>query len=130
MKNLYLQQISQLLNPNGREIPQMQYVIFLKLRASRYLNFFQDRLAEWVKFQSAFLDEALRHDGLSDFLGQTKCSKCGNTAGVIKCRDCASRGLLKCPDCSIALHQNLPLHRVEVSGHVFQSPDEIPSPNC
>ena len=118
-KILYFQQNSQPLNPNGREILQMQYVTFLKLCVYSYLNFFQHRLTEWIKFRSVFLDETLRHDGLGDFFGQSKCSNCGNTAGVIKCRDCASRGLLKCPECSIVLHQSLPLHHIEVSGHAF-----------
>jgi hypothetical protein len=94
-------------------------VWFIKCYASNYLTIFQHRLTEWIKFRSAFLDEALRHDGLGDFLGQSKCSNCGNTAGVIKCRDCANGGLLKCPECSIASHRSLPLHRVEVSGHAF-----------
>lgn len=78
----------------------------------------QHRLTEWLKFRAAFLDEALRHDGLGDFFGQQKCSSCGNRAGIIKCKDCTSGGLLKCPECVVALHQTLPLHRVEVS-HVL-----------
>lgn len=57
----------------------------------------------------------MRHDGLGDFLGQTKCSNCENAAGIIKCRDCASGALLKCHDCIVTLHRTLPLHRVEVS---------------
>ena len=77
----------------------------------------QHRLTEWIQFRSAFLDEALRHDGLGDFLGQTKCSNCENAAGTIKCRDCTNGGLLKCHECIVALHRTLPLHRVEVSSH-------------
>ena len=79
----------------------------------------QDQLSEWIKFRQEFLDEVLRHDGLGDFLGQNKCSNCGNAAGIIKCKDCANGVLLRCPECIVALHQNLPLHRVEVSGLIF-----------
>ncbi|KDR65285.1 hypothetical protein GALMADRAFT_82040 [Galerina marginata CBS 339.88] len=71
------------------------------------------RLTEWLKFRAAFLDETLRHDGLGDFLGQTKCSRCGDAAGIIKCRDCADGALLKCPECAVSSHANHPLHRVE-----------------
>lgn len=83
------------------------------------LTVLQHQLTEWIKFRAAFLDEALRHDGLGDFFGQNKCSNCGNRAGIIKCKDCSSGGLLKCPECVVALHQTLPLHRIEVSSHVF-----------
>jgi hypothetical protein len=72
-----------------------------------------------MKFREAFLDEALRHDGLGDFLDQSKCSNCGNAPGIIKCKDCANGVLLKCPECIVALHKTLPLHRVEVSFHIF-----------
>ena len=50
----------------------------------------QHQLTEWIQFRSAFLDEVLRHDGLGDFFGQTKCSNCGNVLGIIKCRDCSN----------------------------------------
>lgn len=83
------------------------------------LTALQHRLTEWLKFRAAFLDEALRHDGLGNFFGQNKCSNCGNGAGIIKCKDCSSGGLLKCPECVVALHQTLPLHRIEVSSHMF-----------
>ena len=49
---------------------------------------FQDQLNEWLKFREAFLDEALRHDGLGDVLGHTSCSTCGKMDGTIKCKDC------------------------------------------
>ena len=51
-------------------------------------------------------------------MGQSKCSNCGNAAGIIKCRDCTNGALLKCHECIVALHRNLPLHRVEVSSHM------------
>jgi hypothetical protein len=85
----------------------------------KFLNSRQHQLSEWIQFREVFLDEALRHDGLGNFLDQNKCSNCGNAAGIIKCRDCANGVLLKCPECIVALHQTLPLHRVEVSSHVF-----------
>jgi hypothetical protein len=75
----------------------------------------QDQLKEWIAFRAIFLDEVLRHDGLGDFLGRTECSWCGKAEGTIKCKDCSSGRMLKCQECIIALHQSLPLHRVEVS---------------
>ena len=74
----------------------------------------QDQLNEWLTFRSTFLDEVLRHDGLGDFLGRTECSSCQNAPGIIKCKDCPSRRILRCPECVVASHQFLPLHRVEV----------------
>jgi len=50
-----------------------------------------------------------------DFLGHTKCSDCKKAPGVIKCKDCPSRWMLKCPECVVASHAMFPLHRVEVS---------------
>lgn len=76
---------------------------------------YQDQLKEWIAFRAIFLDEVLRHDGLGDFLGHTECSRCGKADGTIKCKDCPSGKMLKCQECIIALHQTLPLHRVEVS---------------
>jgi hypothetical protein len=78
------------------------------------LNLDQDRLREWLDFRAAFLDETLRHDGLAEFLGYEKCSKCGVQDGIIKCRDCSSGRMLKCKTCILSIHQDLPLHRVEV----------------
>jgi len=78
------------------------------------LTALQDQLNEWLKFRRIFLDEILRHDGLGDFLGHTKCSDCQNAPGVIKCKDCSSGRMLRCPECVVASHQALPLHRVEV----------------
>jgi hypothetical protein len=72
------------------------------------------------------LDEIIRHDGLGDFLGKTECSQCGKLPGVIKCKDCTSGRMLLCPDCTVACHQTLPLHRIEV---VFLSPDVKQSPD-
>ena len=74
----------------------------------------QDYLQEWLKFRQTFLDELLRHDGLGDFLGHTQCSSCQKAPGIIKCRDCSNGRMLKCPECVVAAHATLPLHRVEV----------------
>ena len=79
------------------------------------LTYHQDHLVEWLKFRNTFLDELLRHDGLGDFLGHTKCSNCQKAPGVIKCKDCPSGRMLKCPECIVASYATLPLHRVEVS---------------
>ena len=69
---------------------------------------------EWLKFRTSFLDETLRHDGLGDFLDKTRCSKCGEKDGIIKCKDCSSGRMLKCIKCILSTHEDLPLHRVEV----------------
>jgi hypothetical protein len=82
---------------------------------ARILIKHQDQLKEWIAFRAIFLDEVLRHDGLGDFLGHTECSRCGKAEGTFKCKDCSSGRMLKCQECIIALHQSLPLHRVEVS---------------
>ena len=92
------------------------------------MNYNQDRLKDWLEFRDTFLDELLCHDGLGDFLGQTECSNCKKSAGVIKCKDCPSGRMLKCPDCVVELHQALPLHRVEVRR--VESPDGSLSPDC
>jgi hypothetical protein len=79
-----------------------------------FLSYPQDQLTEWLKFRSTFLDEIIRHDGLGDFLDHTECSHCGKVPGVIKCKDCANGRMLQCQDCTVAYHQNLPMHRIEV----------------
>ena len=114
--NIHLQNRtrSRQLNPNGRDIQRTRYVKYISICAFNNLNFYQHRLSEWIEFRAAFLDETLRHDGLGNFCGQSKCSNCESVAGIIKCRDCADGALLKCPECVVALHQNFPLHRVEV----------------
>lgn len=80
----------------------------------------QDQLREWTEFRATFLDEALRHDGLADFLGHTDCARCAKALGIFKCIDCPSGRMLKCVECIIALHQSLPLHRVEVSWCLYR----------
>lgn len=74
----------------------------------------QDHLTEWLKYREIFLDEVLRHDGLGDFMGHTSCSHCEKGPGVFRCRDCAKGSMLKCSDCVLELHEELPLHRIEV----------------
>jgi len=112
--NMHLQNRRSQLNPSGRGIRRTLYVEYTDFRAFKNLNSHQHRLSEWIEFRAAFLDETLRHDGLGNFFGQSNCSNCENVAGIIKCRDCADGALLKCPECVVALHQNFPLHRVEV----------------
>ncbi|KIJ89697.1 hypothetical protein K443DRAFT_117632 [Laccaria amethystina LaAM-08-1] len=72
-----------------------------------------DRLNEWLNFRATFLDEALRHDGLGDFIGHTMCSSCGKVPGTIKCKDCQTGRMLKCTECVVASHRTLPLHLIE-----------------
>ncbi|EDR02658.1 uncharacterized protein LACBIDRAFT_308173 [Laccaria bicolor S238N-H82] len=72
-----------------------------------------DRLTEWLKFRETFLDEALRHDGLGDFLRHMSCSNCGKKDGTIKCKDCGDGGMLKCLDRTVDAHCRHPLHCIE-----------------
>ena len=88
-------------------------------RAEREQNSCQNRLAEWLEFRTAFLDEALRHDGLGDFLHHSTCGNCGIAPGIIKCKDCSCGPILKCAECIVSLHWALPLHRIEVRTHVL-----------
>jgi len=57
----------------------------------------------------------LQHDGLGSFFSHTSCSKCGEHDGVFKCKDCGDGSMLKCLNCTLGVHQMLPLHCVEVS---------------
>jgi hypothetical protein len=82
----------------------------------------QDKLEEWLPFRNMFLDEILRHDGLGGFLGHSKCAKCEENDGIFKCKDCPSGRELKCQGCMVSLHQEFPLHRVEVR---VESPDIV-----
>ena len=100
-----------------KRIRKTKNTVCISLTSCAYwiLTSLQDQLNEWLKFRSTFLDETLRHDGLGDFLGHTKCSDCQNAPGIIKCKDCSSGSMLRCPECVVASHLALPLHRVEVS---------------
>ncbi|KIJ89496.1 hypothetical protein K443DRAFT_117906, partial [Laccaria amethystina LaAM-08-1] len=84
-----------------------------------------DRLSEWIEFRATFLDEALRHDGLGDFLGHTDCSQCEKAQGIFRCIDCPSGRMLKCAECIVALHQSLPLHRIERWNGLFFDKDSL-----
>lgn len=82
-------------------------------------SFCQHRLTEWLSFRETFLEETLRHDGLGAFLDHATCSKCGDTPGVIKCRDCMGGAMLQCAVCTVSSHSHLPLHRIEVCPCIF-----------
>jgi len=82
-----------------------------------------------ARVSSHVFDKLLCHDGLGDFLGHTNCSHCGKVPRIIKCKDCLSGRLLKCPECIVILHQSLPLHRVDVSCNLTESPDGSQSPD-
>jgi hypothetical protein len=96
--------------PKRKRKTKNMVCIYLTSCAYWILTSLQDQLNEWLKFRNTFLDETLRHDGLGDFLGHTKCSDCQNAPGVIKCKDCSSGGMLRCPECVVASHLALPLH--------------------
>ena len=73
------------------------------------------KLLEWLSIQDATLDEILRHDGLGDFFGRQNCVSCDREIGRFKCRDCSGGCRLRCSTCIVKCHQDVPLHRIEVS---------------
>ena len=80
-----------------------------------WLQFFlKSRLQEWLLFRDTTLDEVLHHDGLGD-LGQLGCSTCNIGPGLFKCKDCLGGSRLRCQNCVVKSHQDIPLHRIEVS---------------
>ncbi|KDR76041.1 hypothetical protein GALMADRAFT_67759 [Galerina marginata CBS 339.88] len=84
-----------------------------------------DQLREWLQFRKTFLDETVRHNGLADFLGHTKCLECGVYEGVFKCKDCYSGRMLKCQACIVSIHTDLSLHRVERWNSSFFKKDSL-----
>ena len=76
------------------------------------------KLLEWLSIQDTTLDEILRHDGLGDFLGRQNCVLCDKEIGRFKCKDCSGGCQLRCSACIVKCHQNVPLHRIEVSRFV------------
>ncbi|KAJ6527489.1 hypothetical protein B0H19DRAFT_969948 [Mycena capillaripes] len=62
-----------------------------------------------------FLDEVLRLDGRGDYINQASCAGQGCAAEdpCFRCTDCFYP-CLYCKECVVALHQCLPLHRVEM----------------
>jgi len=78
----------------------------------------KSKLLEWLSLRDATLDEVLRHDGLGDYLGQPRCFACNIEPGIFKCKDCSGGGRLRCQTCVVKAHQDIPLHRIEVSHFV------------
>ena len=55
----------------------------------------------------------LRHDTLGDVDKPQTCPGCNTCKGVLKCVDCSSV-VLRCAECTVASHECLMLHRLEV----------------
>jgi hypothetical protein len=81
-------------------------------------SFRKSKLLEWLSFRDTTLDEILRHDGLGDYLGQPLCCACNIQPGLFKCKDCSGGGRLRCQTCVVKVHQDTPLHQIEVSHFV------------
>ena len=77
------------------------------------------KLTEWLEVRQEFLDELLRHDGHGDFHGRGPCTSCMISDGEYKCSDCYTGCLLRCRDCMVNSYRDHPLHRVEVSFHLY-----------
>lgn len=77
----------------------------------------QARMGSWLSLRPVFLDELLRHDGLSDRLDNRRCDRCDKTGQAadhyFRCLDCCADRLL-CQQCMVEDHVRLALHRIEV----------------
>jgi len=114
-------------NPNERETMILGYVfwhwLILRLLSTFILK---SKLQEWLSLRDTTLDEILRHDGLGDYLGHPLCCVCNIQPGLFKCKDCSGGGRLRCQSCVVKVHQDMPLHRIEVSRY-FNWPIETVS---
>ena len=71
-------------------------------------------MKQWLQYRPIFLDEFLHLDGLGDALnGLGVCPDCSKTLAGFRCKDCFG-GALRCSACIVSLHQDLPLHRLQV----------------
>ena len=75
----------------------------------------QSKLLEWLQYRDGSLDELLRLYGLGDYHGIDTCAMCRNANAMYRCLDCFGNCQLHCDGCLVKKHQDLPLHRVEVS---------------
>ncbi|PPR08116.1 hypothetical protein CVT24_010770 [Panaeolus cyanescens] len=80
----------------------------------------KDKLTEWKeKHRQQYLDELLRHEGPIVDSKTATCTDCHQDLGKkdaslgIRCLDCTDGYPLRCNDCVLALHVNLPYHRIE-----------------
>jgi hypothetical protein len=71
----------------------------------------------WLQeYRQVVLDELVRRDGLGDDQEPGICPKCGDegSKATVKCLECSGNVRL-CQNCTVSLHRQTPLHRVEVS---------------
>lgn len=79
--------------------------------------FLQDKpRQEWVPHRREYLSELYRADGRSDSLTSNLCRHCGILLELVcyRCMSCFGSRLM-CKPCVLAIHANMPLHRIEVS---------------
>ena len=125
-----LHHLRPLLKLRGNGIQQTPYVNTSNDSLQYILTyFFQDQLTKWLKFRETFLDKALQHDGLGDFLGYMSCSKCGKKDGTIKCKDCGDGCMLKCLDCTVHIHIT-DIHCTVLRSVCRQSHEANPPADC
>ncbi|PPQ82072.1 hypothetical protein CVT24_009738, partial [Panaeolus cyanescens] len=94
-----------------------------KTATRRKTKLAKDKLTDWKDNQrQQYLDELLRHEGPINSSRLTACADCqkmfekGVTAGL-RCLDCTDGYSLRCEACVLALHINLPFHRIEQWEH-------------
>ncbi|PPQ80537.1 hypothetical protein CVT24_002657 [Panaeolus cyanescens] len=79
----------------------------------------KDKLTDWKANQrQQYMDELLRHEGPIDPKRLLKCADCEcdfdeTKSSPLRCMDCSDGYALRCKDCVLALHDNLPFHRIE-----------------
>lgn len=69
-----------------------------------------------MSLRDSILDELLRHDGLGAFI-DSHCVECSENQidALFRCTDCGHGSAIMCHSCLIAKHQDMELHRIEVS---------------
>ena len=75
----------------------------------------------FTSFRDTILDEMIRHEGRHPQGEGLNCQVCDTQMEkVFKCLDCTVVEEI-CSACIVASHSVLPLHRVQVSVHIFPS---------
>ncbi|KAI0054472.1 hypothetical protein BV25DRAFT_1817015, partial [Artomyces pyxidatus] len=67
----------------------------------------------WVNYRDEYLDESLRAEGRSPYIGDQTCRSCHRGAPAdVRCRECVG-GELTCSECACRRHVQMPLHKME-----------------
>ncbi|KAF9512808.1 hypothetical protein BS47DRAFT_1297180 [Hydnum rufescens UP504] len=77
---------------------------------------------DWVLCRQEYLDSLLFLEGRGEALVITGCPLCWEpgVSGVYRCNDCLG-GVLLCCKCTLTIHENLPLHNIQVwTGQMFE----------